>query len=129
VDRRLSTLRLLPHRLAVCRLSALDAVPEWATGEFLSITRTAGELSIVCGEELVAAGVKCEGGWRVFEIAGPLEFALTGVVAGIASPLAAAGVSIFAVSTFDTDYVLVKEDKLAEAIVALRAAAHEIEKR
>ena len=120
-------LRLLPHRLAVCRLSAEDAIPSWATGEFISITRTAAELSIVCGQELVPDGKKCEGGWRVFEVAGPLEFALTGVLSAIATPLAAAGVSIFALSTFDTDYVLVKEDKLAEAIEALRAAGHEME--
>jgi hypothetical protein len=122
----LSTLRLLPLRLAVCRLSPQDAIPSWATGEFLSITRTPTELSIVCGQELVPAGMKCEAGWRVFEVAGPLEFALTGVLAAIATPLAAAGVSIFALSTFNTDYVLVKEDKLAEAMAALRAAGHEV---
>jgi hypothetical protein len=127
VDGDLSTLRLLPQRLAVCRLAPHDAIPSWVTGEFLSITRTAVELSIVCAEELVAAKVKCENGWRVFEVAGPLEFALTGVLAAIATPLAAAGVSIFALSTFDTDYVLVKGDKLVEAIAALRAAGHEVE--
>jgi hypothetical protein len=122
----MSDLDLLPHRLAICRLPVDEATPTWATGPFVSITRTAGELSIVCAEELVPAGTKCEGGWRVFQVAGPLDFSLTGILAAIADPLAHAGVSIFALSTFDTDYVMVKESSLAKALDALRAAGHRL---
>jgi uncharacterized protein len=123
--KRVSDLRLLPHRFAVCRLAADAAVPAWATGGlFTSITRTPDELSVVCAEGLAPEGTRCEGGWRIFQVAGPLDFSLTGVLAAIATPLAQAGVSIFAISTFDTDYVMVKEENLAKAVEALRAAGH-----
>lgn len=91
---------------------------------FSSVTRTPSELSVVCAEGLAPAGTKCEGGWRIFQVAGPLDFALTGVLAAIAGPLADAGVSIFSISTFDTDYVMLKEENLAKAVDALRAAGH-----
>jgi hypothetical protein len=116
-------LRVLPGRLAVCRLEAGAAPPAWAMGGALwSVTGTADELSVVCGEERVPEGVRREAGWRALKVAGPLDFALTGVLSAIAAPLAAAGVSVFAVATFDTDYVLVREERLAEAVAALRAA-------
>jgi uncharacterized protein len=115
-----SELRVLEGRYAICRLPADAEVP----ARFFSVTRTADELSVVCAEDAAPAGARCEGGWRVLQVAGPLEFSLTGVLAGIAAPLAEAGVSIFAISTFDTDYVLVKEEKLAQAIDALRRAGH-----
>jgi hypothetical protein len=116
-------LSVLPGRLAVCRLEAGAAPPAWAVGGPLwSITGSADELSVVCAEAAVPDGVRREGGWLALRVAGPLDFALTGVLSAIAAPLAAAGVSIFAVSTFDTDYVLVKEERLAEAVAALRAA-------
>ena len=127
----MSALRLLPGRFAVCRLAADEAIPGWipgwATGgPFSSVTRTAGELSIVCVEGLAPEGTKCECGWRSFQVAGPLDFSLTGILAAIATPLAGAGVSIFAISTFDTDYVLVKEENLAKAVEALGAAGHKV---
>jgi hypothetical protein len=130
--KRVSALRLLPGRFAVCRLAADEAIPGWipgwATGgPFSSVTRTAGELSIVCAEGLAPEGTKIEAGWRTFQMAGPLEFSLTGILAAIATPLANAGVSIFAVSTFDTDYVMVKEENLAKAVKALRAAGHDVQ--
>lgn len=116
-------LAVLPGRLAVCRLEPDVAPPEWAMGGALwSLTRTGDELSVVCEEGLAPEGVRREAGWRALMVAGPLEFTLTGVLSAIAAPLAAAGVSIFAVSTFDTDYVLVKEERLADAVAALRAA-------
>jgi hypothetical protein len=118
---------LLAGRVAVCRLAAAERVPEWAGGSFCSVTRTAGELSVVCAESAVPGGVPCEGAWRALQVEGPLDFALTGVLASLAVPLAEAGVSIFAISTFDTDYVLVKEESLARAVNALRAAGHEVE--
>jgi hypothetical protein len=122
-----SHLRVLPGRFAVCRLAADEAVPAWADGGAVnSVTRTAEELSVVCAEERAPADAKCERGWRIFQVAGPLDFALTGILAAIAGPLARAGVSMFALSTFDTDYVLVKEENRAKAVEALEAAGHSV---
>jgi hypothetical protein len=122
-----SELRLLAGSYAVFRLAADAAIPVWAVGgSFSSVTRTHDELSIVCAEGLAPGGTKCESGWRVLQVAGPLEFSLTGVLAAIAAPLANAGVSIFAISTFDTDYVLVKEENLVKAVEALRGAGHRV---
>jgi hypothetical protein len=81
---------------------------------------------VVCAEAEAPEGAKCERGWRVLQVAGPLEFSLTGVLAAIAMPLAIAGLSIFAISTFDTDYLLVKEEQLAKAVEALRSAGHRL---
>ena len=110
------------------RLASEADIPAWATekGGFGSITRTPQELSLVCDEKRVPKGVKAEPGWRVFRVDGPLDFALTGILASIAAPLAQAGVSIFAISTFDTDYVLVKHEKVQQAVAALRAAGHAV---
>jgi hypothetical protein len=88
------------------------------------VTRTPTELSIVCREDSVPAGILANRGWRAIAVAGTLDFALTGVLASLVSPLAAAGVSIFAVSTYDTDYVLVKKNTLDRAVAALSAAGH-----
>jgi hypothetical protein len=119
------TLRALDGRLAVVRLDAGAALPAWVpAGGFLSIARTDRELSIVCEDSAVPRGATAERGWRALEVAGPLDFGLTGVLASLARPLADAGVSIFAVSTYDTDYVLVKEAALDRARAALEAAGH-----
>jgi hypothetical protein len=125
---RTMQLDLTADRLAVCQLPADAPLPAWALEpkSFVSITRTPGELSIVCRADLVPAAVKQETGWRALRIAGPLDFGLTGVLASVLTPLAQAGVSIFAVSTYDTDYVLVRESKLSAAIQALRAAGHDV---
>lgn len=121
-------LRLLPGRLAVCRLDPAAPVPAWAaSGELVAITRTAAELSIVCAEHAAPVEVRAERGWRALGIRGPLDFSLTGILLSCLQPLAAVGISIFAISTFDTDYVLVKEESLAPAAAALRAAGHEVE--
>ncbi|GMG85298.1 ACT domain-containing protein [Paralimibaculum aggregatum] len=100
-------------------------------GALVSVTRTREELSILAPEPLVAglagAGLTAvETGWAAFAVAGPLDFALTGVMARLSEPLAAAGVSLFAVSTYDTDIILVKADRAAEAIAAWRAAGHSL---
>lgn len=121
-------LSLIDHTLAVCQLPGDAPVPDWAIAAqpFISITRTPAELSIVCVEGTAPATVKREAGWRTLRIEGPLDFGLTGVLASVLEPLARAGVSIFALSTYHTDYVLVKQTKLDAAVQALRAAGHQV---
>ena len=123
------TLELLPGRLAVCRLDADAPLPAWAAaGGFVSLTRTDAELSIVCLQEGVPAGVCAEPGWRCLRVKGPLGFGLTGVLASLASPLASSGVSIFVVSTYDTDYLMVQERDLERGVSALERAGHGVER-
>lgn len=119
-------LRVRPEVLAVARLDAGSAVPEWATsGALWSISRSENELSIVCGERFVPDGHSpVERGWRALELEGPIPFGLTGILASVLDPLAAAGIGIFAFSTFDTDYILVKSADIAPAIAALRDVGH-----
>jgi hypothetical protein len=119
---------LLPGLYAVCRLHKDASVPAWASpGEFLSITRTAEELSVVCSQNLVPDDVRCERGWRCLRVAGTMDFSMIGVVASLVTPLAEAGIGIFVVSTFDTDYLLVKEGEIERAMAALRAAGQKVE--
>ncbi|MFO7634387.1 MAG: ACT domain-containing protein [Caldilinea sp.] len=114
------TLRVLSDRLAICRLPAGATLPGWAlAGEFCSISWTREETSLVCAEHVAPAGVQANTGWRALMVVGPLDFSLTGILAMIAQPLANAQISIFALSTFDTDYVLVKELSLPTAIQVL----------
>ena len=114
------SLSILPQKLAVCRLGKDARIPVWVEGDnFFSITKTDDELSIVCSENRVPDDIKAEKGWQAFKVEGPLDFSLTGILASLANPLAEAGISIFAVSTFDTDYLLVKSDKLNEAVKVL----------
>jgi uncharacterized protein len=115
------TLAVLPERLAICRLEADTKIPKWALKNSIlnSITGTPDELSIVCPEADVPAKVRAEKGWIAFKVEGPLDFSLTGILASLAGPLAEADISIFTVSTFETDYVLVKTEKLDEAVKVL----------
>jgi hypothetical protein len=118
---------ILPEAFAICRLGPTEDVPDWAMiGEFVSITHTADELSIVCAEENVPSDVKADRGWRALKVAGPLDLALTGVLASLANPLAEAHINIFAISTFDTDYLLVKGYNLTRTCDVLRQAGHVI---
>ena len=120
-------LKVLDGRMAVCRLEPSSGVPGWATATGLfSVTRTADELSVVCPEGDVPSGVEREGGWRVLRLEGPFEFSAVGILASVVAPLAEAGVSIFALSTYDTDYVLVKEGQLDLAVSALRGRGYEV---
>lgn len=119
---------VLPVLLAVCRFNQDTPIPAWAlSGTVFSITRTADELSVVCQQNLVPDGVRCERGWRCLRVAGTMDFSMIGVVASLSTPLAAAGVGIFVISTFDTDYVLVKNDDFSKAVAALRAAGHAVD--
>jgi hypothetical protein len=120
-------LTILPGIYAVSRLPAPEPIPDWALGDrFLSITRTDEELSILCPQDNVPDGVRRESSWRCLKVEGPLSFSLTGVLASLLVPLAEAGVGVFTVSTYDTDYILVKADALKEAINALLAAGHNV---
>jgi hypothetical protein len=120
-------LTLLPDTLAICRLDPSITSPVWLPQSgFLSVTRTAEELSIVCCEAAVPDDVICQRGWRGLQVEGPLDFSLTGVMASLAGTLAEAGVSLFAVSTYDTDYILVRQAHLAVARQALVDAGHHV---
>jgi uncharacterized protein len=127
VPSRLPGLTVPGERLSICRLNAGEEVPVWATGaSFFSVMRTRDELSVVCPEEVVPEGISREGGWRALKLEGPFDLSMVGILASVASPLAEAGASIFAVSTFDTDYVLVREEQLDLAIDTLRASGHRV---
>ncbi|MFC4426816.1 ACT domain-containing protein [Deinococcus navajonensis] len=119
------TLSVLPERYAVVQLSP-GAPPPVPVGALWSLTRTPDELSLVCEEAQVPPGVKVAGGWVAFKLHGPFEFTLTGILASVLDPLRDAGVGIFALSTFDTDYVLVQADTQSRATAVLRAAAHTV---
>ena len=93
---------------------------------FVSITRTADELSIICPQNLAPAGTKCERNWKVFRIEGPFDFTLTGIFVSVARPLNEAGISILAISTYDTDYVMVKSKDTDKALATLKSAGHSV---
>lgn len=115
------TMSLLKDKYAVCRLDKSETVPRWAfEGEFFSITKTTEELSIVCLQEKVPEGVRYEADWRILKIEGPLDFSLIGILSKISSLLAQNAISIFAVSTYDTDYILVKDKNIDSAVEVLQ---------
>lgn len=123
------TITVHPQLYAICRLEPDSALPGWAAGQaFLCITRTLSELSIVCEDQGVPANVHAEHDRRLLQIEGTLAFSLTGVLASVASPLAEAQISIFAVSTYDTDYVLVSSKDLEQAVAVLEAAGHNVQR-
>jgi hypothetical protein len=118
---------ILAERLAVCRLDANGPIPEWAAGEcFLSISRTRDELSVICEEHFVPAGVQASRGWRGLKIVGPLDLDLVGSLVSVAVPLAQSNIGILPIGTFETDYILVRDRQLADAIKALRFAGFEV---
>ena len=119
----------LPNLFAICRLAPNAPIPSWVTqNNFVSITRTDDELSIVCDQAAAPNDALrgCERDWRCLRVNGPLDFALTGILASLATPLAQASISIFAISTFDTDYLLVKANQFEQAINTLRNAGHQV---
>jgi uncharacterized protein len=118
---------ILAQRLAVCRLDVNAPIPEWAAGEsFLSISRTRDELSVICEEHLVPAGTQASRGWRGFKIVGPLDLDLVGILVSVAVPLAQSNVGILPIGTYETDYVLVRDRQLSDAIKALRFAGLDV---
>jgi uncharacterized protein len=116
-------LRLLPGELAILQLPSDAAPPSWlsfSAKPLVSVTHTADELSIVCPLSEVPVGMPCEAGWRVFGVEGKQDFSAVGILSSIVSPLAGAGISIFSISTFDTDYILVRAGALEKASGVLR---------
>ena len=121
------TLTLLPEIFAVCQLAPDAPVPDLPRGGSLcSWTRTATELSLVCAAADAPNDARCEAGWRSLVVAGPLAFEEVGILAALAGALAAAEISLFVLSTFDTDYLLVKQESLDAAIEALRKRGHAV---
>ena len=120
-------LTLLAESFAISRLAADAPIPGWATqGSFFSVTRTGDELSVVTELSRVPAGVQSHPRWRVLKVHGPFVLSEIGVLSALATPLSEARISLFAVSTFDTDYLLVASESLPAAIAALERAGHTI---
>lgn len=120
-------LRVLPDRLSVCRLPVHAPWPLPPDSGFYSVTRTADEISVVCQEDAAPEGARIEPDWRALEVAGPLDFGLVGVMAELTAPLADVDVSVFVISTYDTDLVLVHAGALERAVQALRDAGHVVQ--
>ena len=124
---RALTLTILAETFAVSKLDKGVPIPNWASsGDWCSITRTDDELSVVCPEAQVPADVISNRGWRCLKLAGPLDLALTGILVSLLEPLAMARISVFSVSTFETDYLLVKAENLEETVRVLSVAGHQI---
>ena len=127
MSEKILTMKLLKEEYGVCRLDNAEEIPEWAkNSDFFSITKTGEELSIVCAEESIPSGIKCERHWKILKIQGPLDFSLVGILASISSILAQNKISIFAISTYDTDYILVKNKDIENAIACLANERYEI---
>jgi uncharacterized protein len=118
---------LLPGAYAVCRLDPNAGLPAWAgKGEFVSVTRTPRETSVVCPQEQVPAGVVGERDFRVLRVQGSLDFSLTGVLDSMVGPLAAEKIAVFTISTYETDYLLIREEALARTVEILIRSGHNI---
>ena len=126
MSERKVTLEVVPGAYAGCQLDFDAEVPGWVSGAVTSVTRTPAELSIICSEECVPGDVRSESGWRCLRVVGPLEFSMVGVLASLTGVLAAAGLSVFVVSTFDTDCLLVKQAHLDTAVKSLTSAGHSV---
>lgn len=127
MSQRKLTLSILQDIFAICKLDKDTRVPDWAlTGSFLSITRTLEELSIVCPQDKIPEGTPCDRGWRCLKVEGPFDLSVGGIVASFSEPLARASISILVTSTFDTDYVMVKEEDIEKAVSVLSRGGHSI---
>ena len=124
---KILTMKLLKEKYGVCRLNKNELIPEWAqNSDFFSITKTCDELSIVCSQNDIPNDIQCEKDWKILKIEGPLDFSLIGILASISTILAQKGISIFALSTYDTDYILVKNKDIRNAIDSLVKERYEI---
>jgi hypothetical protein len=122
------SLLVLGETLAICSLKRDSPLPDWATSsDFFSITRTYDELSIVCPQDKVPAGVDINKNWRCLKVQGPLGFSITGILASLSMPLASEGVSIFVFSSYDTDHIMVKQYELEKAVEVLQKAGHTVQ--
>ncbi len=121
-------LRTLEETFAIARLAAGSPVPEWVGGkDLIAVVRTRNELSIVCQDAAVPASLtEVQRGFKAFAVRGHLDFALIGIIADLAKPLADAGISIFGISTYDTDHILVRAETFESAKAALIAAGHTV---
>lgn len=120
-------LRVHPGLHCICRFGPAEPLPAWTgRAKFCSITRTHDELSVVCDEEAVPSHVQADRGWRLLGVQGPLDLTMVGVLARLATTLADASVSIFAISTYDTDYLLVRDSDLLRAVSALEAVGYQM---
>ena len=124
---KILTMKLLKEKYGVCKLDKHELIPKWAqNSDFFSITKTCDELSIVCSEDDIPNNIKCEKDWRILKIEGPLDFSLIGILASISTILAQNRISIFAISTYDTDYILVKNKDIHNATDALIKERYEV---
>ncbi len=120
MSEKILTMKLLNEKFGVCRLNKNELIPEWVkNSNFYSITKTSDELSIVCSQDSIPSNIKCEKDWRTLKVEGPLDFSLIGIISSISTILALKRISIFAVSTYDTDYILVKNKDIDNVILAL----------
>ncbi|MBU3214011.1 ACT domain-containing protein [Clostridium estertheticum] len=127
MSEKILTMKLLNEKFAVCRLNKNESMPKWVEGSsFYSITKTSDELSIVCSQDSIPRNIKCEKDWRILKVEGPLDFSLIGIISSISTILALKRISIFAVSTYDTDYILVKDKDIDNTILALSNERYEI---
>jgi len=127
MERRHLKFRLLPWPYAIVKLAADSPVPDWtAVGKFTSVTRTSDELSIVCPANNVPPEVTSPHRWICLKLEGPFPFSTTGVLLSFIEPLSANGIPIFAVSTYDTDYVLIQQEYAGAALNELQRAGHEL---
>ena len=116
-------LRLLAEVMAIAHTSPEAEIPPWADRRgFSYVMRTPDSLTIVCAQASIPKGVSSDRDWRCFEVQGPLDLSLTGILASLTAPLARAGVPVFALSSYETDFILVKEARLVEARQALEGA-------
>jgi hypothetical protein len=124
-------LEVMKWDLSICRLEQGSTIPSWALqGEFFNIGRTPDELSVVCESSRVPASsaFQIQEGWSCLKVAGPMDLSLVGVLASLCAPLAANQINIFAISTYDTDYILVPKTLLSKAVSALERAGHQVKR-
>jgi hypothetical protein len=120
-------IKLFNNKYGICQLKHDEDIPNWLNREhFYSITKTSDELSIVCVQDTIPNSIKCEKEWRLLKIEGKFDFSLIGILASLASILAKAGVGIFAISSYDTDYILVKDKDIEKAVRALSNGNHQV---